>query len=556
MPDAGLDVLLVNGVISTGDPARPAASQAGIRDGRVVGLDEQLDGPLDGRRARRIIDLDGAYAYPGFIDPHFHLSAYGQKLMRLDVSSSRVGSLDALYAAVAEHARSLAPEAWVLADGLDDSKTGGPPTREALDAAAGGRPAWIGHTSHHAGFVNTAAIHRMGYADIRDLPDVASGIVGRDDDGTPTGYLAEAAIELAHQAFRPEPMDDFAAAIAAGARGALSMGLTSVTEPGLSGVITGNGPDDVAAFRSVREQDRLGLRVTLMPEYTALTQDALTPGTDGPAAWGQAQGLGGVGDEWLAVGGVKLFSDGAISGRTAAVTVPYVDPPDGGLGILFTEPEVLAEQILTAHRAGWTIATHAIGDRAIEVVLDAYEQARRLHPHQKLRHRIEHSGLATDQQLARMLALDVVPVLQARFMAELGDVYLRVLGEERGRLLYRQRSLLDAGMVLAGSSDCPVVVGNPLQGMQTMVTRRLPGGQVHNPDERITPHEAMTAFTAGSAYVGGHEHQRGRLAPGYLADVTVLADDVNAVEPDAIGDIAVVGTIVGGNLRHGDLAQD
>lgn len=556
MPDAGVDVLLVNGIISTGDPNRPTASRVGVRDGRVIGLDEQLDGLLDGLRAQRVIDLGGAYAYPGFIDPHFHLSAYGQKLMRLDVSSSRVGSLDELYAAVAAHAQSLPSQAWVLADGLDDSKSGGPPAREGLDVAAGGRPVWIGHTSHHAGFVNTAAIHRMGFADIRELPDVAAGVVGRDDDGIPTGYLSEAAIELAHRAFRPEPVEDFAAAIAAGARGALSMGLTSVTEPGLSGVITGNGPDDVAAFLSVREQDGLGLRVTLMPEYAALAQDALTPGTDGPAAWGQAQGLGGVGDEWLAVGGVKLFSDGAISGRTAAVTVPYADPPDGGLGILFTEPDVLAEQILTAHRAGWTIATHAIGDRAIEVVLDAYEQARRVHPQQRLRHRIEHAGLATDRQLARMLALNVVPVLQARFMAELGDVYVRVLGEERGRLLYRQRSLLDAGIVLAGSSDCPVVVGNPLKGMQTMVTRRLPGGEVHSPHERITPHDALTAFTAGGACVGGHEQERGRLAPGYLADVTVLADDVTAVEPDAIGDIAVVGTIVGGNLRYGELAQN
>jgi predicted amidohydrolase YtcJ len=540
-----LDVLFRDGRITTMDPSRPRARAVGVLGGLVVGLDEELDGCT----AEVVHDLHGAPVVPGLHDAHHHLSGRGQDLLRCDVSPATVASLDALYAEVARYAASLPADAWVLATGYDDTALGGHPTRAALDAAAGGRPVWVAHASHHAGVVSTEAIRRMGFADPADLPDVPGGLVARDAEGTPTGLLAERALDRLHALIRPAPADEFLRAIEVGAAAALADGLTSVTEPGVAGTLTGNAATDLAAFQAVRDRGRLGVRVTVMPELAALHPlDGAAPGDE---PFGVDLGLRtGFGDDHLRVGAVKVFGDGALTARTAALRADYTDRP-GERGLLQLDPAALRERIVAAHLAGWQVATHAIGDAAIDAVLDAYEEAQRRSPRPDARHRIEHCGLVHDDQLSRFRGLGVVPVPQGRFLTAFGDGYLAAIGPERERLLFRQRAFLDAGLELPGSSDCPVVDGSPLAGIEALVTRRLPSGRVLAPQERLTVSQALRAFTLGSAYADHQEDRKGSLGRGKLADLVVLSDDPHVVDPDRIGAIEVVVTVVGGEALHG-----
>jgi predicted amidohydrolase YtcJ len=540
-----LDVLFHGGRITTLDDERPMAHAIGVIDGRVVGLDDEVVGLPAAVR----YDLTGAAVVPGLHDAHHHLGARGEELRRCDLSPAAVADLDALAAALARYAEGLPADGWVLGVGFDDAKLGGWPTRALLDRVGGGRPVWIGHASHHAGVLNTEGFRRLGYDDPRDLPDVSGGVVGRDASGVPTGLLAERALAPVFAAIRPAPFAAYVEAIGLGSRTALADGLTSVTEPGLGGLLTGNGPSDLAAWQEARDRGLLGVRATLLPEASTLHPLA-GDAPDGPRV-GLDLGLRtGFGDDHLRLGGVKLFADGALTAHTAALREDYTDDP-GNRGLFQEPPARLRERILAAHRAGWQVATHAIGDAAIDVVLDAYEEAQTRWPRRNPRHRIEHCGLAGDDQVRRIARLGVIPVPQGRFLSELGDAYLAGVGPARRELLYRQRTYLTAGIEVPGSSDCPVVAGAPLLGIQALVTRELPDGTVLHPDERLTPLEALRAFTVGSAYADHQEHRKGRLRRGMLADLVVLADELTAVAPDRIGTIEVVATIVGGEVRYG-----
>jgi predicted amidohydrolase YtcJ len=251
---------------------------------------------------------------------------------------------------------------------------------------------------------------------------------------------------------------------------------------------------------------------------------------------------------------VKVFADGSLFGRTAAVHDPY-DGSDG-VGYLQADAADLRATIIAAHRSGWQVATHAIGDLAIDVVLDAYEQALAEYPRRDPRHRIEHFAVVQPRQVGRAAALGVTAVPQGRFATELGDGMLAAVGPDRHGWLYRQRSLLEAGMVLPGSSDRPVVAGAPLLGIADMVNRRTASGAPFNPGEAVTAEQALRAWTWGSAYASRQEHVKGSIAPGMLADLVVLSEDPTAVSPERIAALAVLATIVDGRVRYDDGAVD
>ncbi|MEX0428768.1 amidohydrolase [Nocardioides sp. DS6] len=540
-----LDALYLNGRIRTGTSTRPMAHTLGVFDGVVVGLDEEVSG----LRARRVVDLGGAPAVPGLHDAHHHLSGRGQALLSCDVSPRRVRTLQELYAALADHVVGLPGDAWVRAHGYDESTLGGHPLREALDAAVGGRPLLVLHRSHHSGIVNTPAIRLVGGGHPDGLPEIDGGTVERRPDGTPTGYLTERAWEFALAGAGPISSADMVRAIGLASAAALADGLTSITEPGISGSLTGNGPADLGAFLTARDQGLRGPRITVMPEMAALHEMAGSE-RDLPG-FGLDLGLRtGLGDDRLRIGAVKIFGDGALSSRTASLRCPYHGEPDN-TGLAHPDPDQLRTQVLAAHRTGWQIATHAIGDAAVDVALGAYEAAQETFPRPDARHRIEHCGVADDETIKRLAAHGVIPVPQGRFLTEFGATYLEAVGPERGDLLYRQRSFLDAGIELPGSSDCPVVDGAPLLGIQALVTRVLDDGRVLNPAERLTPVQALRAYTYGSAYADHQEHRKGTLQRGRLADLVVLSDDLLEVAPERIETIDVVATVVGGEALFG-----
>jgi predicted amidohydrolase YtcJ len=251
------------------------------------------------------------------------------------------------------------------------------------------------------------------------------------------------------------------------------------------------------------------------------------------------------------VGPVKIVSDGSFIGRSAAMHHCYHGEPDNR-GFMQFEPAELKAMIVGAHEAGWTVATHAIGDAAIDHVMAAVEEAQQRFPRPGARHRIEHFALATDAQVARAAALGLTAVPQGVFISDFGDGMMTAVEPELAPLIYRMKSLLRAGMVLPGSSDAPVSDGNPLVSLHDMVNRRTASNAILGPEERLTVQEAVRAYTHGSAYAVGQEQNKGTLKVGQLADFVALSDDLFAVPTENIRNVTVGTTIIGGTVAFDD----
>lgn len=534
---------LYRGRFITFDASCPQTEAIGVIGQRIVALgDDARELP-----ARAVHDLSGSTCFPGFHDAHVHTVSFGLSLSVLDLSTPPIESMDALYAAVAAYAASLPADGLVVGRGYDQNKLGGGhPEARRLDEAAGGRPVWLQHTSGHMCVVNTEAMRRIG-GDLDAAID--GGRVVRGPDGAPTGLLEERAQALAQRLALPRSVESIQRAIAAAHTVYATEGVTSVCDAGVAGGWIGESPAEVDAYQRAREAGSLRARTTLMVAADVLhplarhRQDLSTMGID-------AGIRSGLGDEWLRIGAMKVFSDGSLIGRTCWMHDGFDDDPSNH-GYPQQDPELLRSTIVEAHLAGWQVATHAIGDAAITFVLDAYEEALRRRPRPDHRHRIEHCGVTSAHNLERIAGLGVIPVPQGRFVGELGDGMARAVGASRLGDTYRLASFLSAGITLPGSSDRPVVDGNPLRGIVDMVVRDTESGAPFGHDERLSVGEALRCYTTGSAFATRSDHERGSLSVGMLADIVALGDDPRQQEdPRAIAAIPVVATIVGGDLVY------
>lgn len=541
------DAVFVNGNIWTGNPARPWAHAISVRFGRVAALDDDaLQLP-----AAETVDLSGRTVVPGFYDAHHHLALRGQRLAALDVGFHAAPSRERLLEIIAGHARTLPADSWVRGGGFDQNKIGGFPTREEFDLAAGGRPVWITHVSEHMAVASTSALRAVGITDLANPPAMTGGVIELGEDGLATGLFLENAKKWFDSRLKPYSAEEIITSLEVGSRIALTEGITSIADPGVGAMNgIGMGPADLHAYQRAREQRRLHVRVTAMPYITATHAIAhFAPGTDG---WGLDLGIrSGFGDERLSIGAVKVLSDGSLIGRSAALTCDYHDHADDGM--LLFDPEELGSTLGSLHRSGWQLAVHAIGDRAVAHAVEHLHRAQQSNPPRvPPRHRIEHCGMASDESVRRIAALGIIPVPQGRFLSELGDGFIDVLGAERAdRLVYRMKSFLDAGVELPGSSDTPVVEAHPLKGIHDMVNRRTAGGQPIGLHERVTVEQAFRAYTYGSAHASHQERTKGRLMPGLLADMAVLEANPFAAKPAELGDIAVRATVLGGEVVFG-----
>lgn len=533
-----LDLKLTRARVRTLDDAHPHATTVGIVGGRVLGLDDDVaDLP-----ARTEVDLDGATVVPGFCDAHNHMAWFGQSLTELPLESAT--TLAELYDAVAAKAATLPEDAWIVGSGYDDTVLGAHPERQALDRAAQGRPVWLKHRSGHMCAVDSAVLRMAG---AEDAPDPEGGVIVRDDRGVATGLLQERAQELITALVMPYPVDELADALGHASRVYASEGLTHVVEAGIGTGLVGRSPVEAAAYQRARDRGLLLPRVELMVAADNLhplrthPQDGITTGLD----LGLSSGFG---DDRLRLGPMKIWLDGSLIGRTAAVTEPLCGH---GHGVYQNPPEQMRDLVVAAHRSGWRVAAHAIGDDAIDLALDAFEEAQRHHSRPDVRHRVEHAGIVRPDQLPRMAALGVVPVPQPRFLHTVGDAMAASLGPDRVPWLYRHRSFLDHGIRVPGSSDRPVAPGAPLLGMESMVERTSSTGTVLAPDERVTPEQALRAYTLDAAWASHDEQHRGSLTPGKLADLVVLDRDPVETADQGIGSIRVLATLVGGHPVHG-----
>ncbi|GAA2671379.1 amidohydrolase [Actinosynnema pretiosum subsp. pretiosum] len=512
----------MRGRVVTLDPAGTGSDVVGVWRGRVVGVGDQVrDLP-----ARRVVDLDGAVVLPGFVDAHTHLAWTGRAARMPDVSGCR--TVAEVVALLAAHRT----EAGLEAAGYDHRLLDRPLTARDLDAV-GGR-VYLQDVSGHACVVDSGTL--------AELPEHALVEAERDAEGALTGFLAEGAQSAARSLLLPYPLDGVVADIEAGAGQCLAEGVVLAAEAGVGGGLIGATPLEVAAY----QRADLPIRVQLMVAADQLRAAGGHPSdnVDRAVQLGLRTGLGG---DRLAIGALKVFTDGGMIARTAALTEPYEGTANTGQ--LQDDPDLMRAWIRDGHRAGWQLAVHAIGDRAIDFALDALEHALTEQPRDDHRHRIEHCGLVRPDQLDRIAALGVVPVVQPTFLWAYGDDYAEITGP-RAPWLYRGRSFLDRGIPLAGSSDRPVADGNPLRAIQFLVERRSRTGRQIGPDEAVTVEQALRAHTAGAAHACRRDHDLGTIEEGKLADFTILQDDPRTVPTSRIATIPLAATVIGGEFAH------
>src|SRR5262245_53066703 len=541
-----VDRIFENGNVLTMDSARPRATAFAVLRDRIVlvGDGDELRRHLT---AERVIDLEGRTVVPGFHDAHNHMPGFGLGLADIPLSSPPVESVDDILRAVKARAATRAPGSWVIGSNYDQNKLAEQrhPTALELDSVAPDHLVWLRHTSGHMCVVGGRVLDAIGIDRVA-VPE--GGVVERDAAGRPTGLLQEQAQALVRALVYPYPQAELVEAIGRASEQYLRDGLRGVQEAGVGGGVLARSAVELAVWQEARRQGRLGVRATLMVGAEALH--------DLPHAAADGDGFGldlgirtGWGDDWLRIGGMKIFSDGSLIGRTAAMCCDF-EGEAGNRGFFQMDVERLRRIITRAHRAGWQVATHAIGDRAIATVLDIYADALAAYPRADHRHRIEHCGVCRPEDVRRLAALGVIPVPQGRFIGEIGDGMLDALGPERSAWCYRQRSFLEAGLAVPGSSDRPVVRGAPLLGIHDMVNQRTSSGRPFNPGEALTPEEAIRCYTLHSARAAFREADLGSLEPGKLADFAVLSADPTAVAREEIGGIEVMATVVGGRVAY------
>jgi len=530
------DVLLVNGRVATMDPARPEASAVAIRQGRVVAVGTDQEARAAAGPGVEAIDLRGRSATPGLNDAHAHPMLVGFALGDLDLGTTpeRNRSLADLVDLVAGAARERPPGEWIVGRGYDQARLaeGRHPTRHDLDPVAPDHPVLLLRSCHHVGAANSRALALAGVTAATVDPD--GGAYDRDERGEPTGILREAALEHVRRAIGHPSEEQIAAALRRGGEAFLASGVTSVVEAGI------DDPRELAAYQTLRQRGELAVRTYLM----MMLDENLEPLTD--------IGLRtGFGDDRLRIGPCKLFSDGSLGGRTARMRRPFEGEAEN-VGLWMMPPEELKAKVRRAHRAGFQVGIHAIGDAAVELVIEAYEEAQRAEPWPSAlgapRHRIEHCSIVDEGLIRRIKAIGAVPIPGTSFLRHFRDAYLQNVGEERLRYAYGMATFARHGIVAAASTDAPVVPTSATAGLQTMVTRRDLDGRPVWPEEAIPLADALRAYTVNGAYASFEEGIKGVLAPGMLGDVTVFETDLFAVRPDDLAAVAVDLTIVGGDI--------
>lgn len=538
-----LDLIVENATIDTMDPERPRASSIGVLNGRIVGCDDEIAGS----RAIERIDAGGQAVIPGIIDAHCHTPWFGRTLVEADLSIPN--SLETALAVLRTRAQETPADEWVVAAGYNQHRFGGAyPTIAELDRLAGGRPLVIRQSSGHAAIANTRALELAG---ILDAPDPVGGAIERDASGRATGRLEETAQDLVLNLLKPYSGADIVAAIGRATQVYAQQGITSFCEAGIGAGWIGHSPLEIRAYQDAAETGQLHARAQLMPTIDTLHELTGAPGERS----GNGLDLGirtGFGDDLVRIGPTKVFVDGSLTGRTCALTEPFCGEADN-LGMLQYEEDHVRQLMLEAAAAGWSIAAHAIGDRAIDLAIDTLTEARRRFGAPRFPHRIEHVSVLRDDQLPRLAAAEIAVTPQAMFVRQFGDAFSDSLGARRAAGVYRAQSLLDAGVLVAGSSDRPCIDGNPFEAMRTLRERRTLSGSVFAPHEKVSAESALAMYTREGARGIGRERSVGMLRRGLLADLVVLNHSPLTQDPATLSEIEVLTTILGGSIVHSTL---
>ena len=516
------DLILHNGNIWTVNPGMPRAQAVAVSGSRftAVGLNDEV---LNLATAHtRKVDLGTKRVLPGFNDAHAHPSMSGVHHLRM--LACDMSSITAIQAALRARSAQTPTGQWVLGFLYDDGKTPRPLNRRDLDEAVPDHPVLVRHRGGHTAFVNSRAFALAGVDDT--TPDPPGGRFDHEPSGRLNGHVSDNAMAIFVKLTAYEPTrDDYRKGVGLVAKMMSSKGVTSVCDADAQ-------PEDLQAYQDARDAGELVTRV-----YCHITYSAI----DRLIATGIHTGLG---DEWIRLGAVKLYTDGSISERTAWLSQDYLGVP-GYHGLQLGTRDEVYEAARKTRAAGWQVATHANGDLAIDEILGIYEQVHQEVPRRDPRFRIEHCTLINEASVARMRSLGVIPVPFSCYVYFHGDV-MHFYGEERLKQMFAMRTFLDAELRPTDSSDYTASPSHPMMWLQSQVTRADMNGHQWGLNQRITVEEAIRCGTIHGAYASFEEAQKGSIEPGKLADLVVLDRDPLTADPSSLIQIAVERTMVGG----------
>ncbi|MFE9470498.1 amidohydrolase [Streptomyces griseofuscus] len=541
------DLVFTGGPVHTGSPARSRATTVAVRGERIVAVGHDEVRELIGPRTE-VVDLAGRLLVPGFQDAHAHPVGGGLEMGQCDLSGAATRA--EYRERITAYARTHADAEWITGGGWAmEAFPGGLPTAAELDDLVSDRPVYLVNRDHHGAWVNSRALERAGL-DAR-TPDPSDGRVERYPDGTPTGMLQEGAANLVGRLVPQVTREERVAGLLRAQQLLHSLGITAWQDALLGEHANLTDPTDA---------------------YLACAEDgSLTARVVGALWWDRARGTEQI-EELLArrAAGtrgrlrsttVKIMQDGVAENGTAALLGPYLDGcgcASDNSGISFVPPEDLKTYVTELDSHGFQVHFHALGDRAVREALDAVEAARRANGRTDTRPHLAHLQVVHPDDIGRFRELGATANLQPLWAAhepQMDELTIPFLGAERASWQYPFGALLRSGATLAAGSDWPVSSPDPLQGIHVAVNRVAPeapaGTPVFLPGERIGLHDALTAYTAGSAYVNHLDHETGTVAEGFLADLVVLDRDPFAGPPEEIGATRVEQTFVGGRRVFG-----
>jgi len=515
------DMALLNGNIITITYAKPEAQAVAILNSRIVEVGTNFEVKQWIGKDTKIIDLRGKTVVPGLIDTHAHMAEFGHSLTRINLRG--VKSIKQMQRQLQEQVQETPKGKWILGRGWDQDrfKERRYPTRWDLDKVSPLNPVVFNRVCGHICVANSKALELANIT--KETLPPQSGQIDRDlKTGEPTGILREAAKDLVWNIV-PEPsQEELTKACDLACEKAVEAGLTSV-----HWLIC--KPVEIRILQRLRERGKMPLRVYIVIpiEFLSFLADA---------------GLStGFGDHTLRLGGVKVLADGSLGARTAALNEPYNDEPSTK-GMFCCSENELYEMIMEAQKVGFQVCVHAIGDRAVSMVLDAFEKALK-GSHKNMRNRVEHASVLSKQLVKRLTRLGLIACVQPHFVVS--DFWVEArLGPDRARWTYPFKTLIESGVLIAGGSDCPVEPISPLLGVYALVARES------FPEERVSVEEALRVYTLNGAYASFEENVKGSIETGKLADFTVLSHNPLTIKPEKIKDIRVEMTIVGGKIVY------
>jgi predicted amidohydrolase YtcJ len=518
------DMIITNARIWTGNEAQPYAEAMAVSGDTIAAIGSSREVMRFNSGASTVIDLGGRFIMPGFIDSHIHMLQGGENLASVQLRDADTPEL--FISRIKEYAATLKPGEWILGGDWDGKGWETLPHRDWIDSVTPDNPVFVSRLDGHMALANSAAMKLAGVD--RRVKDVSGGTIERDARGEPTGIFKDNAMDLIFVKVPSSSDEEIDRALVAAMKYLASNGVTSAHS-----VDAAAYADGIARVRARGEQITRIYYLQTISRWKDLKKQLDSEGR---------------GDKWVSTGGVKGFVDGSLGSHTAAFIEPYTDLRTD-TGLFVNSEEDLYNWISESDKAGLQVVIHAIGDRAINTLLNIYERVATENGDRDRRFRIEHSQHIAPADIPRYGKLKVIASMQPYHAIDDGRWAEEYIGPERVKTTYAFRSLLDSGATLAFGSDWFVAPATPLEGIYAAVTRRTldgknPDGWV--PEQKITVEEALKAYTVNGAYASFEEDIKGTLEPGKLADFVVLDRDITAIDPAEIWDMKVQQTWVGG----------